>query len=120
MGLASLLSPLRIRRAPKACIDCAKCAKECPALLPVDVLPSVRSAECTGCYQCVAICPAEGALQMKAGVRRTVAPWVFAATLAVLFFGIAGYARYTGHWRTDLPAHTYSDLIEHAGEYPHP
>ena len=31
LGLTSLLSPLRIRREPAACIDCAKCAKACPS-----------------------------------------------------------------------------------------
>ncbi len=37
MGLASLLSPLRIRRDPTACIDCARCATCLPCFeLPVD------------------------------------------------------------------------------------
>ena len=38
LGLVSLFSPVRIRRDPDACIDCAKCAKACPSLLPVDRL----------------------------------------------------------------------------------
>ena len=59
MGLASLLSPSRIRRDPDCCIDCAKCAKACPALLPVDKLVTVRSAECMACLECVAVCPAK-------------------------------------------------------------
>jgi polyferredoxin len=36
MGLVALLSPMRIRRTPEKCIDCAKCAKACPSLLPVE------------------------------------------------------------------------------------
>src|SRR5579864_8680764 len=36
MGLAALASPMRIRRDATKCIDCAKCAKACPAALPVD------------------------------------------------------------------------------------
>ena len=36
MGLASLLSPLKIRRDSEACIDCGKCAQACPSHLPVD------------------------------------------------------------------------------------
>src|ERR1051325_5031605 len=35
-GLAALASPLRIRRQPELCIDCAKCARACPSALPVD------------------------------------------------------------------------------------
>ena len=34
LGLAALASPLRIRRSPNRCIDCAKCARACPAALP--------------------------------------------------------------------------------------
>src|SRR5664280_1326255 len=56
VGLASLASPLRIRRDPELCIDCAKCAKACPSALPVDRLITIRSAECTGCMECVAAC----------------------------------------------------------------
>ena len=34
LGLAAFFSPARIRRSPEPCIDCAKCAKACPADLP--------------------------------------------------------------------------------------
>src|SRR5439155_23765111 len=36
MGLVSLASPLRIRRAASLCIDCGTCAKAGPSALPVD------------------------------------------------------------------------------------
>lgn len=36
LGVASLFSPLRIRRSESDCIDCAKCARACPSSLPVD------------------------------------------------------------------------------------
>src|SRR5579863_2296484 len=49
MGLAALLSPLKIRRDPVACIDCARCARACPSNLPVDKLVKIRSVECTAC-----------------------------------------------------------------------
>src|SRR4029079_1677271 len=64
MGVVALVSPTRIVRNADACIDCAKCAKACPAGLPVDVLASVKSAECTACMSCVAVCPAAGALDL--------------------------------------------------------
>lgn len=57
MGLASLFSPIRITRDPISCIDCGKCAKACPSLIPVDVLRSVRTPECNGCLTCVSVCP---------------------------------------------------------------
>ena len=120
MGLAALASPLRIRREASLCIDCAKCAKACPALLPVDRLASIRSAECTACLECVAVCPAEGALRMSAPRSRPVPAWMIAATVAVLFLGICGFARWAGYWHTDLPERLYFDLIPHAREFTHP
>ena len=120
MGLASLASPLRIRRVESLCIDCAKCAKACPSALPVDRLVTIRSAECTGCLQCVAECPAAGALYLSAPRRRRVSPWAVAAGVAIVFLGVCGYARWSGHWRTDLPSGTYFELIPHANEFTHP
>ncbi|MCC7175063.1 MAG: 4Fe-4S binding protein [Bryobacterales bacterium] len=120
VGLVSLLSPARIRRSPEACIDCAKCAQACPALLPVDKLITVRSAECTGCLECVAVCPAAGALWMSAGKRRRIPAWAMAAGIAVLFLGVVGYARWTGHWTTEIPARVYGELIPRAHEFSHP
>jgi polyferredoxin len=120
MGLAALASPLRIRREASLCIDCAKCAKACPALLPVDRLVSIRSAECTGCLECVAVCPAEGALGMSAVRRRVVPAWMIGAAAALLFVGICGYARWSGHWQTNLPERVYFELIPHSREFMHP
>jgi len=120
MGLAALVSPLRIRREASLCIDCAKCARACPAVLPVDKLVTIRSAECTGCLECVAVCPAAGALQMFAPRKRAVPAWMVATAAAVLFLGVCGYARWAGYWHTDLPARLYFDLIPHAREFTHP
>ncbi len=120
MGLVARFSPARIRRVPDVCIDCAKCAKACPSLLPVDKLITIRSPECTGCLDCVVVCPAEGALWMSAGRHRPVAAWLIAAAIAVLFLGIVGYTRWTGHWNTDIPSGVYDALIPRAAEFIHP
>jgi len=120
LGLVARFSPARIRRAPDACIDCAKCAVACPARLPVDKLIAIRSPECTGCLDCVAICPAEGALWMAAGKRRPIPAWAFAAAIGVLFFGIVGYAQLSGHWRSNLPSQVYQNLVPRANEFAHP
>jgi len=121
LGVLGRFSPARIRRAPDICIDCAKCAKACPALLPVDKLVTIRSPECTGCFDCIAVCPAEGALWMSAGKRQQPLPaWGMAAAIAVLFFSVVGYARWSGHWQTNLPAQVYQDLIPRANEFSHP
>ena len=117
LGLSSLLSPMRIRRSEPACIDCAKCAKACPAALPVDKLVSIKSAECTGCLECVAVCPAEGALQLalpawnRAPRDRRVSPWFVAAGIVILFLGIVGYAKASGRWNGDVPDSIYRQLV---------
>lgn len=120
MGLASMLSPIRIRRTEALCIDCAKCAKACPSQLPVDKLVSIRSAECLGCMECVNVCPAEGALDMKVLARKRVQPWMIAAGVGVIFIGLVGYAKISGHWDTYVPNAVYRHLIPNAREYAHP
>lgn len=119
-GLASLAGIMRIRRNPEACIDCARCARACPSLLPVDKLIAVRSAECTGCMMCVAACPAEAALHMSLPRRRRVPAWAIAAGIAAVFLGVCAWAQWTGHWRTDLPSRVYVELVPHAHEFGHP
>jgi polyferredoxin len=126
LGLASLFSPLRIRRSESACIDCAKCAKACPANLPVDKLITIKSAECTGCMECIAVCPAQGALDIslpqwtRARKEGRVPAWAMAVAIAMLFCGIAGYAKTAGYWNGQVPESVYQQIIPHAAEVEHP
>jgi polyferredoxin len=130
MGLASLLSPVKIRRDSVACIDCGKCAKACPGHLRVDQLVQIRSVECSACMACVASCPVENALQFALPPARAntperwrgrvVRPQAVAATLAIIFFGVVLFARATGHWHTNLPEAIYERLVPHANEVTHP
>jgi polyferredoxin len=136
MGIVSTLSPVRIRRDANACIDCGNCNKACPSSLPVDRLIQIRSLECTSCMKCVAVCPAENALQFSLPPRaihggdtaqattarwrnRAIQPRVVAAALAIVFFGLIGAARATGHWQTNIPRDVYMKLVPHADEYGH-
>jgi len=127
LGLTSWLSPTRIRRNTETCIDCAKCAKACPSALPVDKLVQIRSVECTGCLECVAVCPAQDALAMSLpnilaakGQRIPVPAWAMAAGIAVLFLGVAGFAKATGHWDSAIPASVYERLVPNADQAAHP
>lgn len=155
LGLTSFFSPLRIRRNETACIDCAKCAKACPSVLPVDKLITIKSAECTGCLECVAVCPAQGALSMSSpsftwtparlasivsqapmkqqhlideraysliqqNTPRAIPAWTMAAGIAVLFFGIVGFAKTAGYWTSDVPRSAYEQIVPHANEARHP
>jgi polyferredoxin len=138
MGIVSTLSPVSIRRDAEACIDCGKCSKACPSCLPVDRLIQIRSLECTSCMECVAACPAENALRfalpphMQSGHtiagsiapaarwrNRALDPRLVAAILAIIFFGLIGVARVTGHWQTNVSRDMYMQLVPHADEYGH-
>jgi polyferredoxin len=120
VGLGSLLSPARIRRNPDRCIDCAKCAVACPSLLPVDKKITIRSAECTACLECVAVCPAQDALAMS-GPRTGILPaWALAAGVAAIFLGIVLAAKLTGHWQTILSDQVFFELIPRAQDFTHP
>lgn len=127
LGLTSWLSPARIRRDTETCIDCAKCARACPSALPVDKLVQIRSVECTGCLECVAVCPAQDALTMSlpqliAARPKTAAlpAWAMAAGIAVLFLGVAGFAKATGHWQSPIPLSVYEQLLPNADQAAHP
>jgi len=124
LGLASLLSPMRIRREPEPCIDCGKCANVCPSNLPVDKLVTIKSAECTGCLECVAICPAEGALHLAlpqlAKPPRRVPYWAMAAGIALLFVGVVGFTKIIGVWESRVPAAVYRQLVPRASQARHP
>jgi polyferredoxin len=120
VGVASIFSPAKIFRNKQRCIDCAKCTQACPSLLKVDELVSVRSAECTGCLECVAVCPAEGALQMSFVRKYRLSPWVLAAGLTIVFLGIVGYAKWNGTWGSDIPDSTYEQLIPQLDNLSHP
>lgn len=126
LGLASFFSPFRIRRSPRACIDCEKCAKACPSALPVDKLITIKSAECTGCLECVSACPAESALELslpkwtRSPNQGRLPTWAIAAAIALLFFGIVGYAKSAGYWNGDVPDSVYHQLVPQADEASHP
>jgi polyferredoxin len=124
LGLTSLGSPVRVRRNPPACIDCAKCARACPAFLPVDRLLSVKSAECTGCLLCIAVCPAENALALgwprETGLGGKMPAWAMALGIATLFLGVTGFAKATGHWNSPVPDSAYRQLVPRANQAQHP
>jgi ferredoxin len=92
----------------------------------VDKLVSIKSAECTGCLECVAVCPAEGALHIGLSQRKPAAKprplpaWAMAAGIAALFFAIVGFAKTSGYWDTHLPQQVYQQLVPRANEASHP
>jgi hypothetical protein len=72
------------------------------------------------CLECVAVCPAAGALEFQAPARRRIPAWALAAGIALIFFGVVGYAQWAGVWQTHIPDEVYRELIPRAGEFAHP
>jgi polyferredoxin len=131
LSLASLASPIKIRRDLESCIDCGKCAKACPQNLPVDRLVQVSSAECSACMECVASCSIQNALQFALPPRaatpiaqrwsgRRLSPLAVVILLATLWIAGIGLARFTHHWQTNVSDQVYRQLIPHADEASHP
>lgn len=121
LGLFSWASPTRVRRKADACVSCGMCDKACMARLPVSSRASISSVDCTGCLNCVAVCPVKDALAVHVG-RRTVTPLAYAAAVVGLF--LAGYvgARATGTWDNAITDREYMERIQNieSGEYGHP
>ena len=120
LGLISFFSPLKITRNDAACIHCGKCTKNCPSLLPVEQLQSVRSPECTGCLTCVSHCPAKGALDVSLAGRKAVSPVFAALLIVVIFFGSIGIAKLSSNWYSTVPYEQYQRLIPQAAHLDHP
>lgn len=121
LGFFARFSPTRVQRDPVSCIDCNQCDAVCMARLPVSRSRDVWSVECTGCMDCVAACPVDDALQVKAGPRK-VPVWGVAAAVVLLFLG--GYlgARLAGLWENSMSDAEYVHRVEQmAGPgYGHP
>ncbi len=109
VGLGALLSPFRIRRDTDSCIDCGLCDKVCMASLPVATRESLKGVECTGCMDCVAVCPVPETLEMRTKKRGL---GVVGYVLGVILLFTAGYVggRVTGMWKSGM---TDQDYIEH-------
>jgi hypothetical protein len=46
--------------------------------------------------------------------------WDMAAAIAILFFGVAGFANATGHWDSAIPTAVYERLAPNADQSAHP
>ncbi len=112
LGLASILSPFKIRRDQAGCTGCQRCSAVCPSGLTVHACESVSSPECTGCLTCVSRCPEQKVLAMRPFFRkRPLAVWVFPAVVVLIFLVVIGAGMAGGHWQSSLSYADYQRLI---------
>lgn len=103
LGLFSWASPVAVVRDETKCQLCARCARACPAALPVDRLSRVSSPECQGCAECIGACPAPGCLGLEAAGRR-IPWWSLAAGCLGLLLAASLLADALGFWQSQVPA----------------
>ncbi len=112
LGLASMLSPFKIRRDASVCTGCRRCTAACPSALEVHSCTEIYSPECTGCLTCVAECPERNVLAMRPAFWTQPLPvWVFPATVVFLFMAAIGAGMISGHWHSSLSYTDYQRLI---------
>lgn len=113
LGLASLLSPVKVKRINSACTGCVAYTRACPMHLRVHEIGTVRSPECTGCLLCIDACPADKSLVLlpvKRWSRPRMAVSACALVLLVYFGGI-GIAMLTGRWKNAISDQEYRRTV---------
>jgi len=121
LGLIGFLSPAKIKRNPKNCIDCELCAKACPSFIKVDKVLTVRSDECTSCLNCVDACPVADTLEVKnIFSKKTINKKLIAAGVILIFISITGIGILTGKWQNNVPKQTYLELHKNIESIGHP
>lgn len=112
LGLASIVSPFKIRRDSTRCTGCQRCSAICPSGLVVHSSTAVSSPECTGCLTCVAHCPERNVLAMQPVFwKRPLPVWVFPAVVVFMFMAGTGAGMVSGHWQSSLSYSDYQRLI---------
>lgn len=111
LGLAAMLSPLRVTRDTERCVSCGVCSQVCPTHIDVMHKQSVYSPECIGCWRCISHCRFNSALSMRAAGRIALPGLVFALLVVLLFWGGTLVGKWSGHWHTSISMEEYVRLL---------
>jgi len=120
-GLISILSFFKIRRKENQCINCGLCNKNCPGMISVSEKQTISSPECTGCLNCISVCPQENCLSINIQKPKIVLkPITYGTVLIGTFFFILLIAQLTGHWESNVSIETLSQLAPQLDKLSHP
>ena len=121
LGITGLLSPHKIQRDLKSCIDCEKCAIACPSFIKVDKVNTVWSDECSSCFSCVDACPVADTLEVKSLLNKKKLPKKrIAIGIVAIFMLVTGLGMVTGHWQNGISKEEYLQHYKHMERYGHP
>jgi polyferredoxin len=121
LGFFTLLSPNKIRRNQKNCIDCGQCTNVCPSNIKIDQISTVVSDECTTCMACVDNCPVANTLELRLPAGRGKIPSrLVAAGVVLLFVAVTAFGMLTGNWQNNLTGEEYLHHHKHLMSYGHP
>src|SRR5690606_1928722 len=121
LGIASLLSPNKIKRNPVSCIDCGLCAKACRSSIKVDKVKTVISDECSTCLSCVDACPVADTLDLKPVFSKKKSnKKAVAIGVVVIFMAVTGLGMLTGHWQNNVSKTEYLIQYKMMKSYGHP
>ena len=127
LGALSLLSIFKIHRNIQTCTNCQQCTRACPVDIQPHKAATVMSDECHACLKCVSVCPEKNTLYLssfkQSGVMK---PWIYAATISLLFLGGSLLAGATGYWQTGISNNEYLFHVQnrhllfyqHSGQIP--
>ncbi len=122
LGIASLLSPVKIKRSTVSCIDCNLCAKACPSNIKVDKVKTVISDECTSCLNCIDACPVSDTLNLHAIIpkKKKISKKIAAIAIVLIFMIVTGVGMLTGNWQNEITKSEYLNHYKNMGSYGHP
>lgn len=106
------LSPYKVTRDSKKCIDCGVCTQKCPMDIEVHMCESVTTAECISCNRCVEVCPGAGSMISTKMAGFKLKPLASIIASVAIFFGSIFILDAGGLYTVSLP--TVAEIVEKA------